>query len=70
MCLRVSRHRVAVFAALVFFAVCIGLVALPEPLPQQRLFIASLMLCTFGALKFLSLRKLYTCDTIRLHVYP
>ena len=52
MFLRVSRHRVAVFAALVFFAVCIGLVALPEPLPQQRLFIASLMLCTFGVLLF------------------
>jgi phosphoglycerol transferase MdoB-like AlkP superfamily enzyme len=49
---RITRARAVLLFALLFFAGCVAAVALPEPLPEQKLFVAALMLCTFGALLF------------------
>lgn len=48
--LRLLRPYVVLGAALVFFLVCVALAAGSEPQRPQQLFIASLMLCTLGAL--------------------
>ena len=52
--LAITRRRAVLLCALLGFAGCVALVAWPEPLPEQKLFIASLMLCTAGALLFAS----------------
>lgn len=48
--LRFLRPYIVLGAALVFFLVCVALAAGSEPQRLQQLFIASLMLCTLGAL--------------------
>lgn len=50
--LRLVRTRAVSLCALIFFGVCIAFSAWQEPEPLQRLFIAGLMLCTFGVLLF------------------
>jgi phosphoglycerol transferase MdoB-like AlkP superfamily enzyme len=47
---RLTRATVVVLCALVFCAGCLAVTAMREPMPLQRVFVAALMLCTFGLL--------------------
>ncbi|HEY8681645.1 MAG TPA: sulfatase-like hydrolase/transferase [Rhodanobacter sp.] len=50
--LRYTRPAAVSLCALLLFAGCVAIAALPEPLWPQKCFIAALMLCTFGVLLF------------------
>ncbi len=47
---RPASARIVLLLALVFFAVCTGYAAGAEPAVSQKMFVASLMLCTLGLL--------------------
>ena len=49
---RFTRERFARLCALIVFALCVLATAWQEPLPLQRAFVLSLMLCTAAALAF------------------
>jgi len=56
---RAPRNRIAAVCAWGFFAVCVWLTAWQEPLPEQRAFVFTLMLCVSGVSLFVFARMAF-----------